>query len=100
MRAEIALAERNWEQAEAAVTQALVVLEGVEAPLAEWRVCVSAAQLHQQRRQKAEARHYWQRSAAVLHRLADSLGDATELRQSLLTHPSVRTILRRAQAGS
>src|SRR5262249_10925828 len=39
MLAEIALAERNWKQAETAVTQALAVLEGAEAPLAEWRVC-------------------------------------------------------------
>ena len=36
--AKIALAEQQWEQAEAELSQALAVLEGAEAPLAAWRV--------------------------------------------------------------
>jgi CheY-like chemotaxis protein len=94
--AEIAMAEQNWDQAEAELAPAQAVLEGVEAPLAEWRVYATAARFHQQRRRKAEANSYWARSAAVLHRLADSLGDADDLRQSLLSHPTVQAILRRA----
>ena len=90
----IALAERRWAQAEASLSQALSVLEGAEAPLAAWRVYATAAQLHQQRGRRVEASHYWERSATILHRLADSLGDAAALRQSLLAYPPVRAILR------
>jgi DNA-binding winged helix-turn-helix (wHTH) protein/tetratricopeptide (TPR) repeat protein len=90
----IALAERRWDQAEATLSQALSVLEGAEAPLAAWRVYATAAQLHQQRGRRGEAAHYWERSATILHRLADSLEDAAELRQSLLAHPPVQAIFR------
>jgi tetratricopeptide (TPR) repeat protein len=81
----IALAEQQWEPAEAELSQALAVLEGAEAPLAAWRVYATAAQLSVQRGRRTEAQQYWARSAAVLTQLADSLGNALELRQSLLT---------------
>jgi hypothetical protein len=84
--AKIALAEQQWEQAEAELLQALAVLEGVEAPLAAWRVYATAAQLYEQRGRSMEARRYWTRSAAVRTQLADSLGNARELRQSLLAY--------------
>jgi tetratricopeptide (TPR) repeat protein len=95
--AEIALAERNWDQAQAELSQALAVLEGGEAPLAAWRVYATAARFHDQRRRKADAKRDWAQSAAVLNRLADSLGDDAELRQSLLTHPTVQAIFRHAR---
>ena len=94
--AEVALAERNRDQAEAELAQALAALAGAEAPLAAWRVYATAAQLHQQRGRRTEADHYWLQSAVVLRQLADALGDASELRRSLLTHPPVLAILRRA----
>jgi DNA-binding winged helix-turn-helix (wHTH) protein/tetratricopeptide (TPR) repeat protein len=84
--AEIALAERSWDQAEAELARALAVVEGNEVPLAEWRVYATAARLHQQRRRKAEAERCRTRSRAVLHRLADSLGDEAPLRRHLLDH--------------
>jgi len=96
MLAEIALTQRKWEEAETEVAQAIAVLEGVEAPLAEWRVYATAALLHARRRRQAEAEQCWTRSAALLQRLADSLGDNIELRHSLLTCPSVRAIFDRA----
>lgn len=95
--AEIAMAEQHWDQAAADLERALATLEGADAPLAEWRVYATAAQFNEQRRRKADANRCWARSAAVLHRLADSLGDASELRQSLLTHPSIQAIMRRAR---
>ena len=97
MLTEIALAQHKWEDAEAALSQALAVLEGAEAPLAEWRVCALAARLHTQRRRTAEAARYWTRGATVLQRLADSLGAAEDLRHSLLTIPAVQTILHHAR---
>ena len=84
--AKIALAEQQWEQAEAELSQALAVLEGADVPLAAWRVYATAAQLYEQRGRSTEAGRYWTRSAAVRTRLADSLGNALELRQSLLAY--------------
>jgi tetratricopeptide (TPR) repeat protein len=84
--AKIALAEQQWEKAESALSQALAVLEGAEAPLAAWRVYATAAQLYEQQGRSTEARQYWTRSAAVRTRLADSLGNALELRQSLFAY--------------
>jgi hypothetical protein len=84
--AAIALAEQEWEQAEAELSQALAVLEGAEAPLAAWRVYATGAQLSEQRGRSTEALRYWTRSAAVLTQLADSLGNVPELRQSLLAY--------------
>jgi predicted ATPase len=98
--AEIALAERKWAEAEKEVSQALAVLEGIEAPLAEWRVCATAAQFYEQRHRKTKACQYWARSAAIIGQLVKSLDGATELRQSLLTHPQVRAILHRARVSS
>jgi tetratricopeptide (TPR) repeat protein len=94
--AEIALAGRDWDQAEAELKQALGALEGSEAPLAEWRVYATVAQFCQQRGHKAEAKRYWTRSAATINHLAESLVEAKELRASLLSHPQVKTILRHA----
>jgi DNA-binding winged helix-turn-helix (wHTH) protein/tetratricopeptide (TPR) repeat protein len=88
MLAEVAMAERNWDQAEAEIGRALAVLEGVEAPLAEWRVYATAAQLHERQGRKAEADSFWAQGVAVLNRLADSLKDTDPLRQSLLARPS------------
>jgi len=84
--AKIALAEQQWEQAESELSQALAVLEEADAPLAAWRVYTTAAQLYEQRGRSAEARRYWTRSAAVRTQLADSLGNALQLRQSLLAY--------------
>jgi DNA-binding winged helix-turn-helix (wHTH) protein/tetratricopeptide (TPR) repeat protein len=89
MLAKIALAEQQWEQAESELSQALAVLEGAEAPLAAWRVYATAARLYAQRGRRTEARQYWSRSAAVCARLADSLGTAIELRQSLYAYVPV-----------
>jgi tetratricopeptide (TPR) repeat protein len=84
--AKIALAEQQWELAEAELSQALAVLEGADVPLAAWRVYATAAQLYEQRGHSTEAKQYWTRSAAVCTRLADSLGNTLELRQSLLAY--------------
>ena len=52
MLAEIAAAQRKWEESEKEARQAVVVLDGTEAPLAEWRVYATAARLAEQRRRK------------------------------------------------
>jgi hypothetical protein len=92
----VALAQRKWENAEHEVTMALAALEGVEAPLAEWRVYATAAQIAEQRRRKTQAQTYWEHSKAVLLRLADSLEHNDPLRQTFLMQPTVKTIVERS----
>jgi tetratricopeptide (TPR) repeat protein len=93
MLAEIALVQRRQEDAEQEVTLAFAVLDGVEAPLAEWRVHTTAARLAEQRRRKDQARTHWERSKAVVLRLADSLDQDNALRQTFLACPAVQEVL-------
>jgi len=97
--AEIAMAAGQWDEAENEVSRALAALEGTEAPLAEWRVCATTAQLYEQLGRVAEAARHWRRSADALDRLAESLDEDDRLRKSLNTDPSAQLIRRRARAG-
>lgn len=96
--AEIAMAARQWDEAETEVSLALSTLKGAEAPLAEWRVCATAAQLYEQLGHTTEAADHRRRSAGTLNRLADSLGEGDRLRQSLDANMGAQTIQRRAHA--
>jgi len=93
MLAEIALTERNEARAEAALSKALITLEGAEAPLAEWRVHWTAAKLRGQRKQKAQAKRHRARSAATITRLVDSLRDWPELQRNLRSESRVQALL-------
>ncbi len=96
MLAEVAISTQDWAKAEVAIAQGLAVLEGVEAPLAEWRARVTAAQLYKQLGRTAESVRLWQRSAGVLRRLADSLSEGGLSCESLLAHPTTLSILQHA----
>jgi hypothetical protein len=70
---DVATRQRRWDAAEAHARDALAAIDGVEAPIAEWRVCATVARLGRQRRQTPEARRLWARSARVVETLARSL---------------------------
>src|SRR5262249_17767146 len=82
--AEAALRQRRWEAADEHARDALEAIDGVEAPVAEWRVCSVVAQLHQSRRRPREAARLRERSARVVTRLADALAAAPALQRSFL----------------
>ena len=86
--AEIAMAVRQWDEAENEISRALIAIEGAEAPLAEWQVCATAAQLYEQLGRTTEAADNKRRSAETLSRLAGSLSEADRLRQSLPAIPT------------
>ena len=94
-QAEVAMIARDWDQAQSTISNALAVLESAKAPLAEWRACATAAQLHERLGRTDQASQSWQRSADALNRLANSLDKESQLRQSLLSHPTVQAIQRR-----
>ncbi len=81
LQARIAHAEGDSTQAASSLAAARAALDGIEAPLAEWRVLATAAQI-------ANSPSLAQQSAAALARLASSLPDAHPLRESLLHHSS------------
>jgi hypothetical protein len=91
--AEIALAEGSLDRAEGELSTAFVALAGEDAPLAEWRVHVTAATLHGRRKHKAQAKRHLSQSAETLLRLKDSLLGWPELQRSLISHAGVQAVL-------
>jgi tetratricopeptide (TPR) repeat protein len=92
--AEAALAQRDLADARRELSEALDTIDGYEVPLAEWRVCATAARTELARGRRVAADAYWTRSAAVLDRLAASLEDDADLHRSFLAQPAVQTVLR------
>ena len=92
--AEAALEQRDVPTAERELSDALHAIDGYEAPLAEWRVCATAARAEVARGRRAKADAYWARSEAVLDRLAATLEDDADLHRSLLAHPAVQAVRR------
>ncbi len=92
--AEAALAQRDLPAAERDLSEALHAVDGYEVPLAEWRVCATAARTELARGRRVKADAYWTRSAAVLDRLAASLKDDADLHRSFLAQPAVQTVRR------
>jgi DNA-binding winged helix-turn-helix (wHTH) protein len=94
--AEAALAQRDLPAAERELSEALHAVDGNEVPLAEWRVCATAARIELARGRRVKADAYWTRSAAVLDRLAASLHDDADLHRSFLAQPAVQAVRRNA----
>ncbi|MGH8628075.1 MAG: hypothetical protein ACREYC_23360, partial [Gammaproteobacteria bacterium] len=106
--AEIAIAERQWDQAEEEVAQATSAMNGPPTPsavwqaygiatpecsspsagsalpLAAWRVQATAAKLCERQGRQSEAEGFRQQSRAVIQQLADSLDGSDPLRESLV----------------
>ena len=79
------------------MAEALGVLDGFEAPLAEWRVCATAARVEEARGRRSRAEAYWGRGAAVLDQLATGLKDDGDLYHSFLAQPAVKAVRRNAK---
>lgn len=92
MLAEIARIAGDRVAAERELALALSVLDGAEAPLAEWRVHGAAATLYREHRQASRASRHRTQGAAVLARLAGSLRNWPELARCLLATPHARAL--------
>ena len=86
--AEIALAEHETSRAEQQIELALGALKGSDTPLAQWRVHTTAATLFSKTGRTDEAGQHWTKRSGVLRKLADSLDESDELRDSLLNAAS------------
>jgi tetratricopeptide (TPR) repeat protein len=90
--AETTMESGDRDAADAAVNKSLMVIQGVDAPLAEWRVCAIAAKLSELNGRTAEATRHRRRGLEVLNRLAGSLDPTDRLRDSLLRATVTRNI--------
>jgi tetratricopeptide (TPR) repeat protein len=95
--AEVALAEGDRSAAERRVSDALRAIDGAEAPVAEWRICVTAARTEEAAGRVARAHAHWERSATVLGGLAASLEDDDALRRRFLAQPAIEAVRRSAR---
>jgi DNA-binding winged helix-turn-helix (wHTH) protein/tetratricopeptide (TPR) repeat protein len=95
--AEVAIAEKRWPDAEAAIDRALAQLDGDRAPLAAWRVHAAAARLHRRRGRSAEAAVHGRRAAEILERLSATLAPGSDLCRSITGRASA---LRRRYSGT
>lgn len=82
--AQASLAAGRPADASRAIDAALALVDGGRAPLAGWRVHATAAEIATARRRRTDARAHHAASAAILARLADSLGSEPELRAAML----------------
>ena len=71
--AEAALAERDGATADRELSHALDAIAEHEAPLAEWKVCATAARSEEAHGRQPRAQAYWARGVAALDRLATRL---------------------------
>src|SRR5262249_454136 len=94
--AEAALAQRDLPAAERELSQALHAVDGYEVPLAEWRVCATAARIELACGRQGRAHAYWTRSAEVLDRLGGWLKDDADLHRSFLAQAAVQVVRQKA----
>jgi tetratricopeptide (TPR) repeat protein len=90
---EVALQAGQLSHAETLLREALVAIEGCDAPLVEWRVAAGIARLYKRQRRTRMAEAARARSTALITRLANSLPAGHELRRSLLSAREVREVL-------
>ncbi len=94
--ARISATEDNHRRARQEISEALAAIEGIEAPMAEWQVCASAARIEGSNGGGGESRALIARSARSIDRLAASLDRFPVVRRTFLSAPAVRAITDRA----
>jgi hypothetical protein len=82
--ADIALAGDDLNRAVQEIEHALNVVKCSSLPHAEWRVHHTAAKVYEKKGLADSAVQHWTHRSSVLRRLAESLDDSDELRESLL----------------
>jgi hypothetical protein len=87
------MAEPNMERAHECLANALSTMEGVEVPLAAWRVHATAAALYEGTGNSVAVAHHQARSRATILTLANSLAAEEPLRTTFLAAPAVARIL-------
>ncbi|MBO0734148.1 MAG: AAA family ATPase [Methylocapsa sp.] len=82
--AKIAMAAKKFDEARAHVLRAVAIVEQADLPLAAWRVYATAASLHEDAGEPAQAAALRHLSRQIIDRLCESLGEDKHLREKLL----------------
>jgi hypothetical protein len=96
VNARIALAVDDPRKARDLIERGLVVIEGVEAPVAEWQVHATAAEICQALGERGSAQSHWDSSRNIVLKLGDSLESDEASRRTFLTSPAVTKVLESA----
>jgi ATP/maltotriose-dependent transcriptional regulator MalT len=88
LHAQIAIARREWTCGLEHLERAFAVKGAPQIPMVAWRLHVTAAELHMALGDAQQAEQHRATAAAILMRLAHSLGEGEPLRESLLAVPS------------
>src|SRR5882672_7388718 len=91
--ARVAMAEGDRGHARTCVDKAVAAMEGLEVPLAAWRVHASAAELESRLGNQRAAEHHRSLGRSTVLALANSLGNYERLRETFLGAPPVRAII-------
>jgi hypothetical protein len=92
-QARIAIAEDDMAQAQLCISNALVVMEGFEVPLAAWRAHSTAADIYEMLSNTEAAAGHRETSRSILLKLSDSLHAKEAVRKNFLSAPAVRRVL-------
>jgi hypothetical protein len=84
MKARIAMAGQDWQQAEQCLKSAFAALAAGNVPSAAWRVHAAAAELHRRNGNKTLERQSRSDAAETLRLLAYSFREGADLRETLL----------------
>lgn len=93
VRARLAIAEGDLNCAQDCLAKALQSIEGFEAPLAHWKVCATASDLHTRLGNGGLAKRYRELSCITIRKLADSLAADDPLRETFLSAPPVARVV-------
>jgi tetratricopeptide (TPR) repeat protein len=94
LKAQVAMAENDWDGAETSIQKALVVLEKFAVPMAAWRVHATACEYYRRMKNDETAEKHRTRAEALIRLLANSFDEGEPLRESLLAaDPGIVTTL-------
>jgi DNA-binding winged helix-turn-helix (wHTH) protein/energy-coupling factor transporter ATP-binding protein EcfA2 len=99
VNARIALAVDDPRRARDLIERGLAAVEGVEAPVAAWRVHATAAEAFEALGETDSAHAHWKSSREIVLRLAASLDTYAAARRTFLTSPAVVRVLDSAAVG-
>jgi hypothetical protein len=91
----ILMAKSEFNRAASCVAKATATIEGLEVPLAAWRVHATAAECSQHAGNEQMAKRRRNLSRATIMALANSLPEEDPLRATFLAAPAIRSVLRR-----
>jgi class 3 adenylate cyclase/tetratricopeptide (TPR) repeat protein len=91
LRGEIALLQKQRDEAENAFRQALAIAKAIGNPTQLWKTYLTLGRLHTETRRKEKAEHSYNAARGVIDKIMENLHDP-ELRASLKNHPLIRQI--------